>query len=461
MNKLPGLQFILSGLLIIFLAIWSLLDNSSNLPAGFYLLLITLGIFLLISGIRLSGQRTRLPHGLGIWVLTALLAIYTVSEITLNIRALAGHLPPPSSVPDLGFGAFNGPCAEYDSVRGYRWTKQQIRMFKMVNQELVYDNSFQINAQGYFFPSEYIPDKPREGGKRYLVLGDSFTSAEYLKTPWTVRADSLLGRDTELYSFSLDGGGLFNWHSMFFREIVPTYDFDGIVLAVFGNDLERDFFVMHHEEATGYTGYLSDIPETTEELKQKYGNALMPYAGYLSDSAMDAMVKQTTEAQFVRIPQLYALISLISIPARLFNQWQFQRFLNDMLVPSAVTFSPEEVRQGIGAARYEKIMDIIRYCQQHQKDVIIATIPYEAAIPYALRGSSLRYYAFCQTIAQSENIGFFDGTAPFVSLNRRDLKLCFLPYDIHWSQQGSDYFAEKFSTYLRNRVSSGTDTPAK
>lgn len=458
MNKLPGIQFIFSGLLIIFLAICPLLGSYSILPVGFYLLLIVLGATLLTTGIHLWTRRSGKPNGILIWALTGLMAAYAVTEITMNIRAVVGHLPPPASSPDLGFGAFNGPCAEYDTVRGYRWTNPEIRMFKMVNRELVYDNIFRINAQGYFFPRDYTPKRKREGAKRYLVLGDSFSSAEYLRVPWTVRADSLLGQDPEIYSFSVDGGGLYNWHRIFFKEIVPVYEFDGIVLAVFGNDLEREFFVMHHMEDTGYTGYLPEVPSGKEELIQNFADALMPYAGYLPDSVMDALIDRNPETEPRQLPDVYALKTLMAAPANLFTNMRFKRFLSGMLVPAGNPVSVEEARTGLGPARYERVMDIIDYCQRHGKDVVIATLPYQPALPYAARGKILRYYAYCQTIARTRDTGYFDGTSGFLSLSSQEQKLCFLPYDIHWSQQGSDYFAEQFAGFLRNRVNSGTGT---
>lgn len=126
-----------------------------------------------------------------------------------------------------------------------------------------------------------------------------------------------------------------------------------------------------------------------------------------------------------------------------------------MLLPDEIPVSAQDARTGLGTSRYEKLMDIIEYCQQRGKDVIIATIPYQPAIPHAARGSILRYYAYCQAIARARNTGYFDGTSAFVQLTSQEQKSCFLPHDIHWSQEGSDYFAEQFSHYLQNRVNSG------
>ncbi|MCP4122485.1 MAG: hypothetical protein GY751_12095 [Bacteroidetes bacterium] len=452
MRQLIISAYILSGAFIAAITVCALVNGYSPMPVIFHLLLLLSSLSLIFVGWRMYERPSNKMNVLAI-LGAVIMTIYGLSELIVNVQLMTGDKASPTIVTnDMGFGAFNRPCATYDPVRGYRWTHSENRMFKVANGTLVYDNLFQLNAQGYFFNKDYSNNKKDSTRLRYMVLGDSFTSGEYLEKPWPVRFNEIDGAP-ELYSFSIDGGGLFNWHNIFFNEIVPSYDFDGIILSVFADDLERGFFVMEHLPGEGLTGYLDNIPTDKADLLASYQDQLNPYVSYLSDAGMESEKKKLMDAATDELshhfqPDVYMLMKMISLPVQFRKNHKFKRFIRKHLVKKgSVDF--ETAKELLGTNRMNMMKEIINYCQLHDKDIVLATLPYEPVIRHLNKGRILRHYAVCEAICREYDIRYYDSSPLYRVIDQVNDTGYFLPYDIHWSQAGSDHFANGIFEFMQ------------
>ena len=114
------------------------------------------------------------------------------------------------------------------------------------NNEIIWDQKIKCNNVGYISKRDYTYKKNKKKTKRYIVLGDSFSSAEFNDQSWVDYVqDNLKGTNIELYSFSLSGIGLQNWYNIYFKEILPKYEFDGIIFAFLSSDWQRPFTIFH------------------------------------------------------------------------------------------------------------------------------------------------------------------------------------------------------------------------
>src|SRR5690606_19137181 len=97
--------------------------------------------------------------------------------------------------------------------------------------------------------------------------GDSFTDGYFLRKNWVDQVNEMYRKDSipiELYSFSVNGGGIRNWYQIYQNIIRSKFEFDGVIFAVFGNDLMRDFFVLHQDAEHELYKYYIHIPNQKE-----------------------------------------------------------------------------------------------------------------------------------------------------------------------------------------------------
>ena len=202
------------------------------------------GIVLLIFTVLLSLKKIKISNNLHLFI-SVFLYFYFLSEIIVNIAVKKGYLNNMITISDGSLGTFNKQCLSPDLIKGYRWIDEDIRMLKIVNGNSVYDRIFRPNNAGYVSGKDYN-FKKEDNIYRFIVLGDSYTAAEYIDSPWPDKIEMTINKPDdslkyEFYSFALDAAGITNWHSIFFNEIVLQYEFDALILAVYDDDLYRNF----------------------------------------------------------------------------------------------------------------------------------------------------------------------------------------------------------------------------
>jgi len=419
-----------------------------NLPLPIYLAILIVSLWLLSYGVRqLRGKK----EVAGKWVvlLSVLATGYAIAETESVIHQLLGEQEQDVQE-DSGYGYFNGPCAEFDPVRGYRWIQGCHRTVKLNEESLVYDNTFCINNAGVYSSLDYQPRVPNGVKKRYIVLGDSFTAAEFLEKPLTERLNEISEDEVEYYSFALDGGGILNWHHTFFKEIVPTYEFHGLIINVFADDLKRDFFVMNHYPNQGYTSYLKDSPSGEVDFDSVILPKASPYVSYLDDDSLDFAIESFKSQDRLTFVDLEVLKGIILSPVFIYSVFKSKSFLNSVLIDKEVDVSELEAVEYYGAEKWRAINDIISFCKQKNIDVIVSAIPYRHVVGLFNQGKVLKEKKFLELLVEKYKVDYFDGYELFSSYSEEEIKTKYLVGDDHWSQEGSDAFANSLSVFLKD-----------
>jgi hypothetical protein len=321
----------------------------------------------------------------------------------------------------------SGRTVHFDAVSGYRLTAVPSRWTRITNGVVEYVGTLYGNNQGYPQAHDFTARRERPGQRRIAVLGDSFTAARFLAVNWPDRAEQELKRDghpLELLNFSVDGGGLANWWSVLTRLVGPQgYELDGVVFAVFDNDLYRRFLFA---EDRGYTSHMygrtpnwdrAGLPQTFDDARRFLRTAAGSHI--VSRAEFDAVLRGERPASVPRPPLRPVIARLVwhllldyFRPAKLPDRWDagqldmmldIRQFLQERNIPAAVVYMPG--REGLlkGAPQLER----------------------------AARDFSSRIGA-----------EFWDGTEPFHRTQPRQIRSYFFPYDAHWNQTGSDLFAD-------------------
>ena len=455
-----SLLFTFFGLIVLIWSSYQFLANSS-FPKPLLVIPVLIGGWSFIGGVSIfirgevSRQNATLFFG-------SLVSLYLIGELLINLFMWTGYASDEVPTVDSGFGAFNKPCAQFDTIRGFRWLPGEWRMTKVMNNEVLYDRMFVPNRQGYSSKVDYHRKKQNNEVFRFIVLGDSFTSGEYLEMPWSDKLNQLSKNKyndcAEFYSFSINGGGIVNWHSIFHKEVAPNYEFDGVILAVFGNDLERNFFVMEHAQETGYAGYLDHIPVNRSQFLKNDLPKLPPLAPYKSDTTINKMVADAraytnSKSRFSFKPDLYLFRLILFSPFIIQNHFAWRAFLNQHLSPMDREVTQGEILTSLGERKLQMLNEIIAYCTEHNKEVIISILPYEPAIHEMEKGKVLTYSLYCKYLTDVYGVNFFDGVTPFSSLTEQEVDDCFLNYDVHWTQKGSDFYADKIGEFIFDKLS--------
>ena len=176
--------------------------------------------------------------------MATLLISYGVAEGLLTAFYLRGDIEPES----IWIHAIKGrdSAVEFDPVLGYRLGSDPTRMMIIGSDGTVEAKGvFRGNNLGAPDNDDFVPERGSDNRQRFVVLGDSFTSGLYMERSWPDVAETFSqeqGTPVDLLNFSIDGGGLANWHQVLTRVIVAgDYEVDGAIFAVFGTDLSRPF----------------------------------------------------------------------------------------------------------------------------------------------------------------------------------------------------------------------------
>lgn len=346
-------------------------------------------------------------------------------------------ISPPASI-----SGFNQPCTEFDPIRGYRWLGDSVRGFKTSNGTVVYDNYFHPNNKGWIMDQDYTFCKEDSTKKRWMILGDSFVAGIMLETNLPNRTQQLVKDSTgnsalEIYSFGVDGGGIMNWYNVFFKEIVPNYEFDGVIIAPYADNLYRDFMVMLIQE-NGFMGRIDSVDWfEVNRINPKDFKALKPYKNNIySNSEIDQFLTQ---------------------PLKQFD-WALKRkirHLGKKMNGKNRNHSSESIRTinelngKMGDKKFAQLDSILSWSRINQKQIILASIPSSLELKGELEGIKSFHRNEMQIIADEYKLDYFDGYEVFSGMKEEEINAHWLKYDGHWNQKGSDRYAKYFVNYLQ------------
>jgi hypothetical protein len=183
-------------------------------------------------------------------VLVAVVATYALVEAVATIRYLVTSAPPDP----YWIYEDSGRTIRFDPIRGYRLSSTPSRFARISHGEVEYVGHIRGNNQGFPDRDDFHPRRERADGARLAVMGDSFTSAQFIEMNWPDRVEERIaasgGRIT-LMNFAVDGAGLANWWSILRGIIEPeAYELDGIIFACYWGDLRRPFTFADHTVGT-------------------------------------------------------------------------------------------------------------------------------------------------------------------------------------------------------------------
>lgn len=437
---------------------FTLYQSYRSFTVSDYIFLI-FGICIVVATLILILLKRRLLLSLnGFMFITALLYMFFLSEVIINSFVKHGYLKSLVTVDDGTMGAFNKPPVVPDTVKGYRWIDDSVRIFKAVHGNVVFDRTFKANNKGYISPNDYHYEK-KPGVFRIIVLGDSYTAAEYIKVPWPERAEQLLQQnndslEVELYSFALDGTGIVNWHSIFFGEIAEHYEFDALIMAIYGDNLYRDFFMMYASSSDVFGSYFETKPLNFSDFENNYKPTMWPVGTIISDSLIDDGLKNEifSSAHLKYNNKPYVLMRLHDLLRSAEYKWQRNNYINAMRHEDTIMDSGIQINQVIdnmGTKKWHMLSDIMNYCSKNNKQLLIASVPHEEVVRINnYRGGKSKTQVELESIAKHFGILYYDAFPLFQSLSDDSLRNSFLKNDAHWNQQGSDIFAKGIVGYL-------------
>lgn len=350
----------------------------------------------------------------------------------------------------------NRPIAVFDRVSGYRRPPGPTRIARIVHDAVVFDHVFTPNNAGYISGRDYAPARPPDTA-RVVVLGDSFTAAEFNPRPWpdTVHL-ALQGRaptPVELYSFAVNGGGLGNWHSIFFDDIVPHYPFDTLVIAIFGDDLLRGYSYLHYDGDEPYIGYFPTRATSDGDFFANYLPRMQRHTAQVrTDAEIDALergVRPGWRGPGVkpRLPRMIRRqVAALGEPRR-----QDTAVAAPPPLEGEVDLARLEARYGPEASA--RLREIMTYCRDHGIPVVLAAIPGRDDATAAAAGEpETGNQKEVRALAEAYGALYMDGHAPFARVRPEDIDgRYWLKYDAHWNQEGSDLFAAAMTEFLAAR----------
>jgi hypothetical protein len=366
--------------------------------------------------------------------LAAAMLAYAVAEGIMTALYLRGDLEPASIwiLEETG----EGSTIQFDPILGYRLTQSPTRMACIATNGVVESVGFvRGNNRGFPDRDDFAPQRSDAAVKRFAVFGDSFTAAQFLEVNWPDRCEDLAraaGRPVQLLNFSIDGGGHTNWWRTLQEHVASSdYELDGVIFAVYGNDLRRPFVIwddqvqQRAEDGTRTiafgTVWNHALPRTLEEaipffhglprwqihptgvLDQMLGGELRP-----SDNRSGTYIAR----------QLYRSIFDRAAP------------------PRQYTFEDVAAYHYQDPARVDMWTDIRNCLKSRGWPALVVDVP---AIDLILRnsGHSVEAQAFALFLRGK----FVDGAGAYQGLGQDEIRACWLPYDGHWGQSGSDRFA--------------------
>ena len=340
--------------------------------------------------------------------------------------------------PDHAAG-FNKPATIFDPIRGYRWSEDSIRTFRFRKGKFSYDNVFTINEQGWVMDQDYSFKKKDTSTFRWILFGDSFMAGVMLQENLPNKVQNYFNDknyNTEFYSFAVDGGGISNWYNIFFKEVLPNYEFDAVILAPYEDNLYRDFTISLIQE-NGYLGRIDSVDwKAGDTFNPSDYKELKPYNNIYTDKEIDELSTNPGKTFNFHIKELIYIEFKKKFLTK--KQQHQTRVINNF----------DQLSKKMGHNKSAQLNQIISYCQKNDIPILLASVPSLTELKNELERKPNRHQIEMNIVKEQFQIPYFDGYKVFQGLNEQEIESNWLWYDGHWNQKGSDRYADKFAEYL-------------
>jgi hypothetical protein len=340
---------------------------------------------------------------------------------------------------------------EKNFISGYRYMPGKIRYKRIFNGKVLFDNTFQVNNMGFISNVDFKHSKTSDT-YRFIVLGDSFTSGEYISESWPSKLNYEFNSDSinyEFYSFALGGGGFLNSYNQFFYEVIPNYNFDAVILAIFGDDIKRDMIYADCVNGEVFYYRSTEIIKQIEDFERIEFNRNI--GAVLSDFDSE---KNLLDLGALQRPYPIMSYVLNSLFMRELNQKRLAYYKEIAVVNntnSETVYCSNDFIKRYGLAKYNYFIDMVNYCDENSKPMILVSIPGKELVEW-YKEEPLVINQELEFLSDTFNLYYFDTYPQFAKLSEESLDSLFIYYDGHWNQKGSDYFSEIFSTYLHDNI---------
>ena len=388
---------------------------------------------------------------------TTLLISYAVAEVILTALYIRGDIEPQAIwVHDI---KGRRSAVEFDPVLGYRLDTEPTRMMVVSSNGTIESvGVFRGNNVGAPDEDNFSPRRGDNNRKRYVVFGDSFTSGLYMERNWPEVAETLSeqqGTPVELLNFSIDGGGLANWHRVLTEIIVADdYEIDGVVFAVFGSDLSRPLTfwdqVVPGNNQSMLLGRLSPAsPESQPDPRPPSSvgrDRLKPLETWqtVSPQIFDQYLSGDRRPSVSRPFRYYLAAKCRAVFDGFLRRPDESRLLLESLqyFPDAELFFFD---------RRQMVTQVEQALQKKQVPALVVHIPYrEVLLTRAGAGSETTAFYLesvgevweAQAFAKLIQADYVDGAEAFKGYGVEEIRACWLPLDGHWNQAGAERFAE-------------------
>ena len=365
-----------------------------------------------------------------LWQLAAFVAVLTISTYLL-IEALYSLLFVNRIIyPPTGGWFFenSGRTIHFCPVRGYKLTTSPSRMGRVAKGQIEHLGVLRGNSQGFPDEDDFAAARSDPSVKRIAVFGDSFSSSQFLLQNWPDAVERLAGRSgapIQLLNFSVDGGGLANWWSILTKIVQEqNYEIDGLIFAVFRNDLYRSFAI---SDDRGYSRHMF---------------------AYVKSWNPDDWPKNLAQAKAILKPTDGYVVSQEQFPKALSGDWHPEErplgfYFSVLLMNKAreLFFGQGDRTKRKGSPLFNSqqeamIADIAAFARSNSLPVIVIHVPCRPCL-LTKRPVPDSTHQFAQRL----NATFIDGSRAFAGLSNHQIRSHWHPYDGHWNQTGSDRFA--------------------
>lgn len=396
--------------------------------------------------------------------MATLLISYGVAEGLLTAFYLRGDIEPES----IWIHAIKGrdSAVEFDPVLGYRLGSDPTRMMIIGSDGTVEAKGvFRGNNLGAPDNDDFVPERGSDNRQRFVVLGDSFTSGLYMERSWPDVAETFSqeqGTPVDLLNFSIDGGGLANWHQVLTRVIVAgDYEVDGAIFAVFGTDLRRPFTfwdqVVPGNNRSMLLGRLPDFDRgryvETEQQRVFGRDRLQPLETWqvVSPRVFDQYLAGQRRPPVSRPFRFYLAEKCRTVIDGFLQRSDDSRLLLESLqhLPDAELFFQD---------RRQLVTQIDQALQKKQLPALVVHIPYREVLlsRAGVSSETTEFYLEAvgelwetQAFARLIHADFVDGSEAFKGCSVEEIRACWLPRDGHWNQAGAERFARFLAPVLQ------------
>lgn len=341
---------------------------------------------------------------------------------------------------------FSKPCCVSDSISGFRWENTGAEAIKICNGKTIFRQVIKPNSIGFNSPNDFQPRKKDSTTFRWLVFGDSFTDGYFLSSNWTNAVTNILKEKSmssvELHSFALNGTGVKTWVRIFDWLNTTNYEYDGIILACFGNDFSRDYFVMQHDSEYCYYGWCDSLyPTVYKQLLRE-----SKIVDISTHSAKEALEGRQVESNFTLLLPYYLNVFFVEVKQNWVLKTQAQKVFEKYIFADTNKAVSNHYMQGkYGIEKYRLLVKMLDRCKLENKNILFASVPELKGATFCKAGGEIQLNRELNFLAGKYNAGSFDGYGIFDTVNE---DLYFLKYDGHWNQMGSDLFANRIANVI-------------